>query len=81
MVLHHLDMIPFTVTVEFSLEEPKGGMRFVVPNTDGTLVERGAHLFTYGRENCSRFVIEFSLGKKCIGTNSLQIVVSMHGLF
>lgn len=59
-------MIPFTVTIEFSLEEPKGGMRFVVPNTDGTLVERGAHLFTYGRENCSRFVKNLQNGKYLI---------------
>lgn len=42
------------VTVEFSLEEPKGGIHFVVPEVEGTMAERGAHVFSYGYENSSR---------------------------
>ncbi|XP_013789329.2 transcription initiation factor TFIID subunit 2-like [Limulus polyphemus] len=42
------------VNVEFSIERPQGGVHFVVPNTEGTLAERGAHMFTYGYETSSR---------------------------
>ncbi|XP_029828868.2 transcription initiation factor TFIID subunit 2 [Ixodes scapularis] len=42
------------VSVEFSLERPQGGIHFVVPDCEGSLAERGAHLFTYGHENSSR---------------------------
>ena len=49
-------MKPFRVCVEFSLEQPKGGVKFVVPDTDGTMLDRGAHLFTYGHENSSRYI-------------------------
>ncbi|CAN8025935.1 unnamed protein product [Ixodes persulcatus] len=47
---------PFSlrVSVEFSLERPQGGIHFVVPDCEGSLAERGAHLFTYGHENSSR---------------------------
>ena len=48
------EMKPFRVCIEFSLEEPKGGLKFVVPDLDGTMLDRGAHLFTYGHENSSR---------------------------
>ena len=36
------------------MERPKGGVKFVVPDMDGTMLDRGAHLFTYGHENSSR---------------------------
>ena len=49
------DMKPFKLVIEFSLERPKGGIKFVVPDTDGTMLDRGAHLFTYGHENSSRY--------------------------
>ncbi len=42
------------IHVEFSLDKPLGGVQFVVPEMEGSLVERGAHLFTYGYENSSR---------------------------
>ncbi|CAD5112196.1 DgyrCDS1430 [Dimorphilus gyrociliatus] len=72
------EMMPFTVTIEFSLEEPRGGMRFVVSNIDGTLVERGAHLYTYGRENSSRlwFPCMDSFSELC--TWKLEITVDMY---
>lgn len=44
----------FRVSVEFSLEKPQGGIHFVVPDCEGSLAERGAHMFTYGYENSSR---------------------------
>lgn len=51
-------MKAFKLCVEFSLEHPKGGIKFVVPDVDdidGTMLDRGAHLFTYGHENSSRY--------------------------
>ena len=48
------EMKPMRVCIEFSLEEPNGGIKFVVPDIDGTMLDRGAHLFTYGHENSSR---------------------------
>lgn len=45
------------VGIEFSLEEPAGGIHFVIPD-DGSenpnIYELGAHMFTYGHENSSR---------------------------
>lgn len=42
------------VGIEFSLEQPQGGIHFVIPDTEGSLAERAAHMFTYGHENSSR---------------------------
>jgi transcription initiation factor TFIID subunit 2 len=42
------------VGIEFSLEQPQGGIHFVVPPKEGTYAERGVHLFTYGHQNSSR---------------------------
>ncbi|XP_029050088.1 transcription initiation factor TFIID subunit 2 [Osmia bicornis bicornis] len=42
------------ISIEFSLEQPQGGVHFVVPNCEGTLAERGAHMYTYSYENSSR---------------------------
>lgn len=42
------------VGIEFSLEQPQGGIHFVVPQKEGTYAERGVHLFTYGHQNSSR---------------------------
>lgn len=48
------DLKTFRVFVEFSMEKPKGGIKFVVPDVDGTMLDRGAHMFTYGYESSSR---------------------------
>ncbi|XP_046383438.1 transcription initiation factor TFIID subunit 2 [Ischnura elegans] len=45
---------PLRIAVEFSLEQPKGGLHFVVPSGEGSLVQRGAHMFTWGHANSSR---------------------------
>ncbi|KAI4499551.1 hypothetical protein M0802_005447 [Mischocyttarus mexicanus] len=45
---------PLRIGIEFSLEQPQGGVHFVVPNCEGTLAERGAHMYTYSYENSSR---------------------------
>ncbi|XP_077993072.1 transcription initiation factor TFIID subunit 2-like [Glandiceps talaboti] len=42
------------VSIEFSLETPHGGIQFVVPELDGTMSEKSAHMFTYGYENSAR---------------------------
>ena len=54
------------VSVEFSLEDPKGGVHFVVPDgAEGlTMAERAAHMFTFGHENSAR------LWFPCIDTTS-----------
>ena len=52
--IHLSELKPFRVCIEFSLENPSGGIKFVLPDIDGTLLDRGAHMFTYGRENSSR---------------------------
>lgn len=44
------------VGIEFSLENPSGGLHFVIPD-DGagsSMIEMGAHMYTYGHENSSR---------------------------
>ncbi|GJQ75752.1 putative zinc ion binding protein [Trypoxylus dichotomus] len=42
------------VGIEFSLEQPQGGLHFVVPPGEGSYADRGVHLFTYGHQNSSR---------------------------
>ncbi|XP_033645134.1 transcription initiation factor TFIID subunit 2-like isoform X1 [Asterias rubens] len=42
------------VSIEFSLERPQGGIHFVVPDTEGSMAERAAHMFTYSHDNSSR---------------------------
>ncbi|XP_041483978.1 transcription initiation factor TFIID subunit 2-like [Lytechinus variegatus] len=42
------------VSIEFSLENPSGGIHFVVPDEEDTTAERAAHMFTYSHENSSR---------------------------
>lgn len=73
-----LEMKPFHVMIEFSLERPQGGIKFVVPDTDGTLLDRGAHLFTCGRENSSRlwFPCIDCFSEVC--TWKLEFTVSMY---
>ncbi|XP_001664244.2 transcription initiation factor TFIID subunit 2 [Aedes aegypti] len=42
------------IGIEFSLEDPSGGVHFVIPEGEGSMEERAAHMFTYGHENSSR---------------------------
>uniref|UniRef100_A0A4W3IXD8 Transcription initiation factor TFIID subunit 2 n=1 Tax=Callorhinchus milii TaxID=7868 RepID=A0A4W3IXD8_CALMI len=52
----HVDeMKVLKVYIEFSLDQPKGGLHFVVPDMEGSMAERGAHAFSFGYENCTRF--------------------------
>lgn len=48
------DQKPLRVSMDFTLENPKGGIQFVVPDVEGTPAERAMHLFTYGFENSAR---------------------------
>ncbi|RXM35692.1 hypothetical protein EOD39_3948 [Acipenser ruthenus] len=43
------------VYIEFSLDQPKGGLHFVVPDVEGSMAERGAHVFSCGYQNATRF--------------------------
>ncbi|KAL7294026.1 hypothetical protein TKK_0012596 [Trichogramma kaykai] len=46
--------VPLRIGIEFSLEQPQGGIHFVVPTCPGTLAEKGAHMYTCSYENSSR---------------------------
>lgn len=45
---------PLRVSMDFTLENPKGGVQFVVPDVEGSASEKAMHLFTYGYENSAR---------------------------
>ena len=45
---------PVSVHIDFTLENPKGGVQFVVPQREGKPHENAAHLFTFGHENNAR---------------------------
>lgn len=49
-----LDLKVFKVYIEFSLDQPKGGLHFVVPDVEGSMAERGAHVFSFGYQNSTR---------------------------
>nr|XP_032810604.1 transcription initiation factor TFIID subunit 2 [Petromyzon marinus] len=51
---HVEEMRMLKVHVEFWMDNPKGGLQFVVPDLEGTLAERAAHVFSYGHQNASR---------------------------
>lgn len=42
------------INIEFAIEEPAGGIHFVIPDCEGTMAERGAHMYTCCEENSSR---------------------------
>ncbi|XP_055702172.1 transcription initiation factor TFIID subunit 2 [Phlebotomus papatasi] len=42
------------VSIEFSLENPAGGVHFAIPEGEGTMTELAAHMYTYCHENSSR---------------------------
>ncbi|ESP05566.1 hypothetical protein LOTGIDRAFT_228096 [Lottia gigantea] len=48
------ELRPFRICIEYSLENPKGGIHFVVPDINDDMADRGAHMFSYGHENSSR---------------------------
>uniref|UniRef100_A0A3Q2XJK1 Transcription initiation factor TFIID subunit 2 n=1 Tax=Hippocampus comes TaxID=109280 RepID=A0A3Q2XJK1_HIPCM len=43
------------VYIEFSLDQPKGGLHFVIHDVEGSMAERGAHVFSFGHHNSTRF--------------------------
>ncbi|XP_064872057.1 transcription initiation factor TFIID subunit 2 [Oncorhynchus nerka] len=49
------EMNVLKVYIEFSLDQPKGGLHFVVPDVEGSMAERGAHVFSFGYQNSTRF--------------------------
>lgn len=54
MYLNIAELRPFRLCIEFSLENPKGGLHFVLPDLPGPPHEKAAHVFTAGLNNCSR---------------------------
>lgn len=48
------DLKVLKVYIEFSLDQPKGGLHFVVPDVEGSMAERGAHVFSFGYQNSTR---------------------------
>lgn len=53
------------IGIEFSLESPQGGMHFVVPEGEGTLTEKSAHMFTYGHSARLWFPCVDSFAEPC----------------
>ena len=73
------ELRPFRISVEFSLEHPKGGLHFVVPNMEGSLVDRGAHMFSYRHENSSRYLkySEPSLQQQHLFPKNVAIIMNL----
>jgi len=42
------------ISLEFVMANPKGGIHFAVPDGEGSLAERGAHVYSYNYGNSSR---------------------------
>lgn len=42
------------ISMDFTLENPNGGVQFVVPDIEGSAPDKAMHLFTYGHENSAR---------------------------
>ncbi|XP_013190078.1 transcription initiation factor TFIID subunit 2 [Amyelois transitella] len=53
------------IGIEFSLESPQGGLHFVVPEGEGSLVEKSAHMFTYGHSSRLWFPCVDSYAEPC----------------
>ena len=66
------ELKPLRINIEFSLEEPEGGIQFVVPDLEGTMVERSAHMFSHGLENSSRLVVIFRATMKTTPVGSFS---------
>lgn len=66
------------IGIEFSLENPEGGIHFVIPETDDPIPAQPAHMFTYGHENSSRlwFPCVDSYAEPC--TWKLEFTVDEH---
>ncbi|KAG8181816.1 hypothetical protein JTE90_001471 [Oedothorax gibbosus] len=67
------------IGIEFSLERPQGGIHFVVPDCEGSMAERGAHMFTYSSENSSRlwFPCVDSFSEPCTWRMEITVDPSM----
>lgn len=46
------------ISIEFSLEQPQGGVHFVVPNCEGTLAEVS---FSYYHQDVKIYIILFTI--------------------
>lgn len=66
------------VGIEFSLENPEGGVHFVIPDPDEAISKQAAHMFTYTHENSSRlwFPCVDSYAEPC--TWNLEFTVDEH---
>ncbi|GFU31093.1 transcription initiation factor TFIID subunit 2 [Nephila pilipes] len=70
---------PVRIGIEFALEKPQGGIHFVVPEEEGSLVERCAHMFTYSCDNSSRlwFPCVDSFSEPCTWRMEITVEPSM----
>lgn len=70
---------PVRVSIEFALEKPQGGIHFVVPDCEGTMAERCAHMFTYAADNASRlwFPCVDSFSEPCTWRMEITVDASM----
>lgn len=74
------DLKVLKVYIEFSLDQPKGGLHFVVPDVEGSMAERGAHVFSFGYQNSTRskktYADKVDLD---VTLNCLEVEVCIHG--
>lgn len=54
MYLFVAELKVLKIHINFSLDQPKGGLHFVVPSVEGSMAERGAHVFSCGYQNSTR---------------------------
>lgn len=57
MYLFVAELKVLKIHINFSLDQPKGGLHFVVPSVEGSMAERGAHVFSCGYQNSTRYII------------------------
>ncbi|XP_054712299.1 LOW QUALITY PROTEIN: transcription initiation factor TFIID subunit 2-like [Uloborus diversus] len=73
------EMKSFRISIEFALEKPQGGIHFVVPDCEGSMAERCAHMFTYSTDNSSRlwFPCVDSFSEPCTWRMEFTVDASM----
>lgn len=72
-----LDLKVLKVYIEFSLDQPKGGLHFVVPDVEGSMAERGAHVFSFGYQNSTRYQTDVSISVLFHQVKSLILVAEL----
>lgn len=65
--------------IEFSLDQPKGGLHFVVPDVEGSMAERGAHMFSFGHHNSTRYKYIFYTSPELQYVQNKDVLLLIYG--